>query len=357
VATQELNQEAVKAFAGKMVGILNDGGLALMTSIGHRTGLFDTMAGLAPSTSEQIAQAAGLNERYVREWLGAMVTGGIVDVDPERRTYFFPPERAVCLTRAAGPHNVATPMMFVALLGKVEDQIVERFRNGGGVPYSAFPQFQQQMAENSAQVHDASLVDTILPLVPGLVERLNAGIDVADVGCGQGHAINVMARAFPNSRFTGYDFSEAGIEAGWNEAHAWGLPNAFFLVQDAAKLDIANVYDLIVVFDAIHDQAQPRTVLKNIHRALKPNGTFLMVDIRASSDVADNVSHPLGPFLYSVSAMHCMTVSLSLDGEGLGAAWGEEKARELLAEAGFALQEIKQVEGDIINSYYIATKA
>ena len=357
MATQELNQEDVKAFAGKMVGILNDAGLALMTSIGHRTGLFDTMAGMAPSTSEQIAQATGLNERYVREWLGAMVTGGIVDVDATSHTFHLPPERAACLTRAAGPHNIATPMMFVALLGKVEDQIVDCFRNGGGVPYSVYPQFQQLMAANSAQVHDASLVDTILPLVPGLVERLNDGISVADVGCGQGHAINVMAKAFPNSRFTGYDFSEAGVEAGWNEAHAWGLPNAFFRVQDAAKLDVENEYDAIVVFDAIHDQAQPRTVLKNIHRALKPNGTFLMVDVKAASEVADNVNHPLGPFFYSVSTMHCMTVSLSLDGEGLGAVWGEQKARELLAEAGFALQEIKQVEGDIINSYYIATKA
>jgi ubiquinone/menaquinone biosynthesis C-methylase UbiE len=353
----ELNQAEVEAFAGKMVGILNSGGLALMTSIGHRTGLFDAMAGMAPSTSEQIAQATGLNERYVREWLGAMATGGIVDVDPDSRTFSFPPERAACLTRAAGPHNVATPMLFIGLLGKVEDQIVDCFRHGGGVPYSVYPQFQQLMAENSAQVHDAGLVDTILPLVPGLVDRLNDGIDVADIGCGQGHAINVMARAFPNSRFTGYDFSEAGVEAGWDEAHAWGLPNATFVVQDAATLAIENAYDLIVVFDAIHDQAHPRAVLKNIYRALKPGGTFLMVDVRAASDVAGNVNHPLGPFLYSVSAMHCMTVSLSLGGEGLGAVWGEEQASALLKEAGFTLQEIKQIEGDILNSYYIATKA
>src|SRR4051794_22850199 len=318
VATQELNQAEVQAFAGKMVGILNGGGLALMTSIGHQTGLFDTMAGLAPSTSEQIAQAAGLNERYVREWLGAMVTGGIVEVDADSRTFHLPPERAACLTRAAGPHNIATPMMFIALLGKVEDQIIDCFRQGGGVPYSEFSQFQRLMAANSAQVHDAGLVESILPLVPGFVERLNAGIDVADVGCGQGHAINVLARAFPNSHFTGYDFSEAGVEAGRAEAQAWGLTNATFAVQDAAKLDIESRHDAVVVFDAIHDQAQPRVVLKNIYRALKPGGTFLMVDVKASSTMADNRDLPLAPFLYSVSTMHCMTVSLSLGGEGLG---------------------------------------
>jgi SAM-dependent methyltransferase len=357
VTTQELNQEAVKAFAGKMVGVLNDAGLALMTSVGHQVGLFDAMAGLPPSTSQEIAQAAGLNERYVREWLGTMVTGGVVDVDGERQTFTLPPEHAACLTRAAGPHNISTPMMFVALLGKVEREIVDCFRNGGGVPYSAFSEFQSLMAENSGQVHDAGLVNTILPLVPGLVERLEAGITVADVGCGQGHAINLMARAFPNSHFTGYDFSEAGIATGRAEAGAWGLTNASFVVQDAATLNAASVYDAIVVFDAIHDQAQPRTVLANIARALKPSGTFLMVDIRAASAIADNIGHPLGPIMYAISAMHCMTVSLSLGGEGLGAMWGETMARTLLEEAGLTVHEVKQIEGDVFNNYYIASKA
>jgi SAM-dependent methyltransferase len=340
-----------------MVGILNNAGLALMTSIGHQTGLFDTMATLPPSTSEQIAEAAGLNERYVREWLGAMVTGGIVEIDPERQTYRLPPERAACLTRAAGPDNVATPMLFIALLGKVEDQIVDSFRRGGGVPYSAYSEFHRLMAENSAQVHDTRLIEGILPLVPGLVERLQAGSTVADIGCGQGHAINLMARAFPNSRFTGYDFSDAALDVARAEAKAWGLTNATFVTQDVAKLDVEDAFDTIVVFDAIHDQAQPRTVLKNIYRALKPNGTFLMVDVKGSSSVVNNLDHPLAPFIYTVSTMHCMTVSLALEGEGLGAMWGEETARTLLAEAGFALQDVKQVEGDIINSYYIATKA
>jgi hypothetical protein len=141
VTDQQVNKADVEAFAGKMVGILNNAGVALMTSIGHQTGLFDTMAGLPPSTGGQIATAAGLNERYVREWLGAMVCGGIVEIDPEQQTFWLPPERAACLTRAAGPHNIATPMMFVALLGKVEDQIVGCFRAGGGVPYAAYSEF------------------------------------------------------------------------------------------------------------------------------------------------------------------------------------------------------------------------
>ena len=241
-------------------------------------------------------------------------------------------------------------------MGNVEDQIVECFRKGGGVPYSAYPAFQRLMAEESAQVQDATLVDVTLPLVPGLVEKLKAGIDVADVGCGQGHAINLMAKAFPNSRFTGYDFSEEGIAAGKAEAKELGLSNAQFEVKDAATLDENARFDLITVFDAIHDQAQPRKVLQGIAASLKPDGVLLMVDIAASSNLEENMEHPLAPMLYGVSTMHCMTVSLALDGEGLGTVWGEQKAKELLSEAGFKQIDIEHVEGDILNSYYICRK-
>jgi len=356
MTTQQLDQAKAEAFAGQMVGILNAGLLAFMTSIGHRTGLFDKMASMPPSTSQQIADAAGLNDRYVREWLGAMVTGKFVEYDPATKTYRLPPEHAASITRAAGPNNLAAMIQFMALMGNVEDRIVDCFRNGGGVPYSAYPKFQQIMSEESAQVFDATLIDVTLPLVPGLEERMKAGIDVADVGCGAGHAINVMAKAFPNSRFTGYDFSEEGIAAGRKEAAEWGLTNAIFQVQDVAELNNAEAFDLITVFDAIHDQAQPRKVLANISRALKPDGVFLCVDVAASSSLEENVDHPLGPMLYSVSTMHCMTVSLALNGEGLGTVWGEQMARELLGEAGFKQIETKNVEGDIINAYYICTK-
>jgi ubiquinone/menaquinone biosynthesis C-methylase UbiE len=241
-------------------------------------------------------------------------------------------------------------------MGTVETGIVESFKNGGGVPYSEYPRFQELMRESSAQVFDATLVDVTLPLVPGLVDQLNAGIDVADVGCGAGHAINVMAQAFPNSRFTGFDFSEDGIARGEAEAKEWGLSNARFEVKDAATLEGARQFDLITVFDAIHDQAQPRKVLKGIYQALKPGGVFLCVDIAASSELHENLEHPLAPFLYTISTMHCMTVSLALDGEGLGTVWGEQQARDLLAEAGFNEVEVKTVAGDILNNYYIARK-
>ena len=356
MTTQELDAAKAEAFAGRMGEVMNGASLALMASIGHQTGLFDTMADLPPSTSQQIAEAAGLNERYVREWLGAMTTGRIIEYDPATGAYSLPPEHAASLTRAAGPDNIARWMQFIPFLAQVEDGIIESFRNGGGVPYAAFPKFTKLTAEMSAQVFEATLIDVTLPLIPGLVDQLKAGIDVADVGCGSGHAINLMAQAFPNSRFIGYDFSDEGIAAGRAEAAALGLSNAAFEVKDAATLDGAHSFDLITVFDAVHDQARPADMLTGIAAALKPGGTFLCVDIAASSDVAENIEHPLGPFLYAISTMHCMTVSLALDGEGLGTVWGEQKARQMLADAGFNDVRVERVEGDIINNYYIARK-
>jgi SAM-dependent methyltransferase len=354
--SNELDQAKSEAFAEQMVGILNNAAIALMTSIGHQTGLFDTMADLSPSTSEQIADAAGLNERYVREWLGAMVTGRIVDVDPVGETYSLPSEHSVWLTRAAGTDNLALQAQYIPLLGSVEEGIVECFHKGGGVPYSAYPRFQQIMAEESGATHDAALIDTTLPLMPDLVERLQIGIDVADIGCGRGHAINLMAQAFPNSRFIGYDFSEEGSAAGRAEAERMGLSNARFESRDVATLDMSSQYDFITAFDAIHDQAQPTKVLQGIANALRSEGTFLMVDIAASSKISENLDHMLGPLEYTISCMHCMTVSLALDGEGLGAMWGEQKARQMLADAGFTQVDVKRIESDLFNYYYIATK-
>jgi ubiquinone/menaquinone biosynthesis C-methylase UbiE len=352
----QIDQAKAEEFAGRMVGILNDGMLALMTSIGHRTGLFDAMATLPPSTSDEIAKAVGLNERYVREWLGSMVTGGIVTFDAGSKKYSFPPEHAASLTRAAGPGNLAVMTQFFSLMGNVEDQVVDSFQKGGGVPYSEYGKFQQLMSESSAGVMDATLVDVVIPMVPGMRERLNEGIDVADIGCGAGHAINLMARAFPKSRFVGYDFSEEGVAKGTAEAKEWGLSNARFEAKDVATLDGSQQFDLITVFDAIHDQAKPAQVLKGIADSLKPGGTFLCVDIQASSNLHENLEHPMAPLLYGISTMHCMTVSLALDGEGLGTMWGEQKALEMMKDAGFKDVQIEHVEADILNTYYIAKK-
>jgi 2-polyprenyl-3-methyl-5-hydroxy-6-metoxy-1,4-benzoquinol methylase len=212
------------------------------------------------------------------------------------------------------------------------------------------------MAENSGEVFDASLVDTILPFASGLPERLRAGADVADFGCGSGHAVNVMARAFPASRFTGLDFSDEGLTVGAAEAKRLGLSNATFEQRDLANMDITDAYDVITAFDAIHDQAQPDRVLHNIYQALRPAGVFLMVDIKASSQLEDNIGVPLATYIYTVSTMHCMSVSLAFDGAGLGTAWGRQLALTMLDDAGFTQVRVEEVDTDPINYYYVATK-
>jgi SAM-dependent methyltransferase len=340
-------------FAERMFRMWNEATLALMVSVGHRTGLFDTMAVLPASTSAEVAASAGLDERYVREWLAAMTTGRIVDHDSDRRTFSLPADRAAWLTRSAGLNNLATGTQFVGLLGLVEDQVVECFRRGGGVPYSAYPRFQEVMAEDSNAVHDATLIDLTLPLVPGLVDQLREGIDVADVGCGSGHVINLMAEAFPRSRFTGFDISEAALATARSEAASKSLTNARFEVRDAASLGETAAFDFITTFDSVHDQARPDLMLTGIARALRPGGVYLCVDFSASSDLAGNLGHPLGAFFYTISCMHCMTVSLAEGGMGLGTMWGEQKAIEMLGAAGFGPIETARVDGDVVNVYYI----
>ena len=348
-----LDLTRTQAFAEQAFGMVNGGFLALMLSVGHRTGLFDALAGLPPSTSDQIAAAAGLKERYVREWLGAMASGHVVQFDPASRTYTLPPEHAAALTRAAGPDNLAEFAQVVSLLAQVETKIVDVFKKGGGVPYSAFDRFHELMAESSRTTLEATLLGRTLPLVPGLVERLEAGIDVADVGCGAGVAILLMAARFPRSRFTGFDFSTEAIGRARDEAGRLGLTNAHFIVEDAAQITARSAFDFITAFDAIHDQAAPRRVLRAIQQALRPGAVFLMVDIATSSHLERDLDNPFAPFLYTVSTMHCMTVSLAQGGEGLGACWGEEKARELLAEAGFTSLDVSRVDGDPFNAYYV----
>jgi SAM-dependent methyltransferase len=354
--TRFFDQQKAEAFAAHMTNIVNLGALNMAVSVGHQTGLFDALSNLPPSTTSEIAKAAGLQERYVREWLGAVVTGKIVEYDAATETYWLPAEHAPLVTRAGGPDNLAFFTQYVRIMAAVEPQVVEAFRNGGGVGYEHYPDFQRVQAEETARVYDAKLVDTILPVVPGLIERLERGISVADVGCGAGHAVNVMAKAFPNSAFTGYDFSHEGITAARAEARELGLDNVRFELRDVATLDRRDAYGLVTAFDAIHDQVRPREVLKRIAQSLTSDGVFLMAEFTASSDLANNLDHPMGPTLYTYSIMHCMTVSLAHGGEGLGTMWGEEKARELLAEAGFRSVDVKSTDGDPLNSYYVARK-
>ncbi|QDT93792.1 class I SAM-dependent methyltransferase [Gimesia algae] len=351
-----IDAERTDEFGQKLLQIVNHSALSFMLSIGHRARLFDIMSEMEHATSEAIAEQSGMNERYIREWLGAMVTGGIMEYDPVLKTYFLPAEHAALLTRAAGSNNFATTMQWFSVLGSVEDQIVDCFSEGGGVPYSEFARFHEVMAEESYNSVVCGLFEHILPLVPGLEEKLNAGIEVLDIGCGSGLALIEMAATFPQSRFTGFDISEESIGRAQASAAKRGVTNVTFQVQDVSQMNLTNTFDLITAFDVIHDQAKPDQVLSQVNTALKPGGTFLMQDIAASSNVEQNIANPLGPMFYTISTMHCMTVSLAQGGAGLGTCWGKELACSMLEEAGFNNIDVQELPHDIMNYFYTMTK-
>jgi SAM-dependent methyltransferase len=342
----------LEAVAERVVGIFDDGAICLLAGLGHELGLFETLVDLPPATSAQVADAAGLDERYVREWLAGVVTAGFVDYAPADRTYSLRADHAPFLT-GAGADNLARSMRYVALMGEVAPKVAERFRTGGGLSYDDYPSFHEVQAAESAAVNDSSLLDTIIP-VTGLTERLEQGIRVADIGCGRGHAVNLLARAYPASSFVGYDFSDEAVADARAEAAAWGLTNARFETRDVARLDVEAEFDLVTAFDAIHDQAHPATVLEQIRRSLRPGGTFLMVDIRAQSNLEDNLDLPWASFLYAISLVHCMSVSLGQGGEGLGTVWGVQTAERMVREAGFTDVVVNELEEDPFNAYFVA---
>jgi ubiquinone/menaquinone biosynthesis C-methylase UbiE len=296
----------------------------------------------------------------VREWLGAMVTSGVVTIGAESVRYQLPQEHAAYLTRPAAADNLAVFAQYIPLLGNVEDDIVECFRNGGGVPYAKFPRFHAVMAEDSGQSVLSSLESHILPLIPGLAGQLERGMRMLDAGCGSGRTLNRLAELFPRSRFVGMDFSDEALRVARDEASAKGLKNVEYQAVDLGDFDRTAEpasFDFITTFDAVHDQAKPLNLLKGIHRALKDDGVYLMQDIKGSSHVHHNIGHPIGTFLYTVSCLHCMTVSLALGGEGLGAMWGEEKTREYLQRAGFQSVVKHELAHDIQNNWYVVRKS
>lgn len=347
-----------RPFEEWFVEAINDSALILMTSIGHRTGLFDAMAGLGWTTPEVLARETGLHERYVREWLAAMSTGRVLEIaEPDH--YRLPEEHATYLRRDENGGSLAALAQYIGVLGGVEDDVVDRFRHGGGVPYERFNRFHEVMAEDSAASVVAVLDEAILPLIPGIQDRLHEGIHVLDVGCGRGLAMMTLAARYPKSRFVGFDLSEEAIAWARTKAERRSLTNVTFDVRDATDFDRTaepEAFDFVTTFDAVHDQARPLAVLKGIGRTLRPDGVYLMQDIHAHSHVHENLDHPLAPLLYTVSCMHCMTVSLAQGGDGLGTMWGRETALEYLREAGFADVKIRQLEHDMMNDYYVARK-
>jgi SAM-dependent methyltransferase len=352
--TDTFDEARAEEFGGRLFEMFSSTVVTLMIDLAARTGLLDALAGRA-GTSAELAERAVLQERYVRECLGALVTAGIVDYHATTATYSMPAEHAACLT-GEGATNMAPIARMVSVLAPHVPAVEAAFRNGGGVPYEAFrPEFTVTMDALSRGLMDGHLISGILPSTGDVPDRLRAGARAADVGCGTGHALNLMARQFPASHFTGYDFSAEAIDAGRQEAAAMGLENVAFEVRDAAALPEGE-FDVVFAFDSIHDQRDPAGVLRAIHAALVSGGTFVMMDTKANSALEDNVGNPFAPLLYGVSTLHCMTVSLALDGAGLGTVWGEQTARRMLADAGFEVLGVHDVPDDPMDSVYVCRR-
>jgi SAM-dependent methyltransferase len=351
---QAPDRKRVQEFARKLFSHFTSGMISLMVDLGHKTGLFEAAA-KGPGTSEEIARRAGLDERYVREWLAAMATGGIIEYDAATTTFRLPPEHAVCLTGTSS-RNLAANSQVLAMLSTRLPKVAECFRRGGGVPYSEFrPDFTEYMDASWRLLYDGLLVKGFLPVVKGLPERLAAGIRVADLGCGTGHAINVMAREYPRSEFAGYDTAVDAIERARAEAREMGLANARFEVADVTRLPSEPRFDLIMSFDAIHDQRDPAAALRWAASALAADGVYLAIEPRASSRLEVNVANPFAAYMYGMSVLHCMTVSLAEGGAGLGTAWGEQTARRFLADAGFTSVDVVDAPGPQ-NSIFICRR-
>ncbi len=353
---EPFDQAAAETFAERIGCAIDSGAVAFMLSLGHRLGLFDTLAGMEPATSKEIAARAGLAERYVREWLAAMVTARVVEYDPTGRRYTLPPEHAACLTRGAPLGNLAVYGQHVAIMGAVQDRVLACFESGEGMEYGDYPCFHQVMAEDSGQTVAAGLFDAILPLAEGVTDALETGIDVMDAGCGRGEALRAMAARFPASRFVGYDLCPDAVGFAQDAARAEGLANVRFEQRDLTGYDERERFDFVTSFDAVHDQKDPEGLIRGLHGALRPGGVYLMQDIGGSAQLENNIDFPMATLLYAISCVHCTPISLGQGGAGLGTMWGWETAEAMLRGAGFASVERHVLPHDPMNVWFVSRK-
>ncbi|WP_421903321.1 class I SAM-dependent methyltransferase [Maridesulfovibrio sp.] len=354
--------DKAEMFSKKMCDILNYGALNLAMGIGYEAGLFEALAAMdGPASCKVIASEVGVSERYLREWLGVMVCGGIVEVHTgEQELFELPEEYVPFLCLSGGNSNLGVYTQEIPLLTDCARKgVLDGIKSGVGIPYERYPKFYSFMEQLADAKHRDVLVQTFLPSVLDgeMVRRMENGISVCDIGCAEGVALEVMAQAFPASQFTGTDISEESLDNGRKRVAELGLKNVVFKLEDAAGVHIdPDQFDYITAFDSIHDQTRPFDALSNIHKMLKPGGVFSMIDIKASSSVSGNMEHPMGAFLYTVSLMHCMPVGLVDGGTGLGMMWGREKAVSMCREAGFSRVEVNDIPEDGFNSHYLCIK-
>ncbi|MGO8904127.1 MAG: methyltransferase domain-containing protein [Solirubrobacteraceae bacterium] len=332
----QLDQQKLEAFVERIVldaGTAMRGGL---TYIGDRLGIFSALAQSGPVTAAELAQRTGLDERYLREWLGSMATAEYLEHDSEDDTYLLPPEHALPLADEEFPLFTGGLLQMVVPTVTVAPQVAEAFKTGSGVTQDRYlPDMYEAIERLTAPWYKHHLVQTWIPALPGIQQKLEQGGSACDVGCGSGLAPITIARAFPAAGVHGYDVHAGSIDRARANAQAEGLAERVrFTVADGAELP-EGAFDLVSTFDVVHDSVDPVGLMSAVRRALREDGTYLMLEMNASGEVEEN-RNPLGKFLYNVSTLYCMTTSLAHGGAGIGACMGEDKARELAYAAGFA---------------------
>lgn len=331
-----MDQARLDQFMGKMVGDMGAAVSAALVIVGDKLGLYKLLAEGGPQTPEQLADRAGAKDRYVREWLNAQAASGYVDYDPRAGTFSLNEEQEMVFAREGEPTFMAGGFEIVAAMYRDEPRITEAFRTGSGVGWHEHDQCLFRGTERFFRAgYNAHLVSEWLPALDGVVEKLEAGAKVADVGCGHGASTVIMAKAFPKSRFIGFDYHRPSIERAERMAEAEGVADNTVFEVAPAKGFPGSGYDLVCIFDALHDMGDPVGAARHIHEALKPDGTWLLVEPFANDRAEDN-HNPVGRIFYSASTMICTPASLSQEvGLGLGAQAGEARLRAVCEEAGF----------------------
>jgi SAM-dependent methyltransferase len=325
------------SFMNKAIGDMSGAVVSFLCTLGDQLGLFKELTAGGPATSAELAQRTGLNERYLREWLSALSSAGYLEYHPQSGRFVLPLEYVPLLSTEGGPMFLGGVYQHLPGLFGVLDRVAEVFRQGGGIAPDAYGEdFRAGMERISAGWFENLLVQQWIPAIEGLRAKLETGADVADIGCGSGRALITMARAFPRSRFVGYELFAPLVTRAAANAEAAGMADRVRFEQCDVVGGLSQRYDLITSFDVLHDIANPLEVLRGIRSALAPGGTYLLLEIRCSEKLEENRG-PIATILYGTSVFFCTPTSLACGAEGLGTmGMPEAKVQKLCLEAGFS---------------------
>lgn len=333
---QQVDTGKLEAFQGKMIGDMGAAISAALVLLGDRLGLYKALTEIGSATPAGLAEATGTTERYVREWLAAQAAAGYVEYDRVSGQFSMSPEQSMVFADEGGPAFMAGGFELLAAMFRDEPKVSDVFRTGKGLGWHEHDSCLFRGTERFFRPgYNANLTSAWIPALDGLAERLADGARVADVGCGHGASTVLMAKAYPNSRFHGFDYHAPSIERARQAAREAG-------VEDRVEFDVASAkdfdggaYDMVAIFDALHDMGDPVGAARHIRESLAPDGAWLLVEPFAHDELADNLN-PIGRLFYSASTMICTPASLSQEvGLGLGAQAGEARLRKVAEDAGF----------------------